>query len=495
MRWLPVVLALLWPTVASGAPLQGRIPEFLLLVFTKTTGFRHDSIPAGIAAVRSLGQRYNFDVVDTEDETVFNDQDLSRYRVVVFLNTTGDILNSIQQAAFERFIRRGGGFVGVHSATDTEYEWPWYGKLVGAYFHSHPALQNAIIARADVTHASTRTLPLEWTRFDEWYNFRQSLDPGVKVLLTLDEQSYSGGNMGQGHPLSWYHDYDGGRAWYTAMGHTPETYSEPQFLAHILGGIMWSAKADVSDFDQVNVRSGYMVITPDSNAAPPNATLTYGLSNNGILLSECSLTNQAMTFDTSIFVETLIDNGRNLGVAVTNPWDSANTITLTLRSANGSLKTSPVTLALQPHQQLAQFVTELFSDSDRFTGSLQLQSSLPISASGLRFTGPVLSVAPAINKEDVAGVPTRMLNPTSLAFAPHPGEVGGSRATVFPQIAIGGGWITQTALVNAGSNTISGRIDVFDTAGNPMPVTWNGLFQSTFLYSIPPGGTTLFSSQ
>jgi type 1 glutamine amidotransferase len=467
--------------------------DFSVLVFTKTTGFRHDSIPAGIASVRSLGQRYRFDVVDTEDETVFNDQDLSKYRVVAFLNTTGEVLNPTQQAAFERFIRRGGGFVGIHSATDTEYEWPWYGKLVGAYFHSHPAIQSAVIARVDVTHASTRSLPLEWNRSDEWYNFRQSLDPTVKVLLTLDENSYSGGNMGDGHPLSWSHEYDGGRAWYTAMGHTVETYTEPQFLAHILGGIMWSAKAEVSDIEQVNVRSGYVVISPDSNSAPPNATLTYGLWNNGSLLSECSLTNQPLTVDASMFVETLVDNGRNLGVAVTNPWDNANTITITLRSVNGSSQGSPVALALQPRQQIAKFVTELFSDVERFTGSLQLQSSLPMSTGGLRFTGAVFSIAPAVHKEDVAGVPTRILNATSVPFAPHPGEVGGSRAAVFPQIAIGGGWTTQIALVNAGSGTISGRVDLFDSAGNPMPVTWNGLFQSTFQYSIPPGGALVYS--
>src|SRR5262249_4517167 len=146
-------------------------------------------------------------------------------------------------------------------------------------------------------------------------------------------------------------------------------------------------------------------------------------------------------------------NGRNLGIALTNPWDSTNTVTLTLRSANGSLQGSPVSLLLQPHQQIAQFITELFSGSERFTGSVQLQSSLPMSAGGLRFTGDVLSLAPAVHKEEVAGVPARILNPTSLPFAPHPGEVGGSRATIFPQVALGGGWTSQIALVNTGSST------------------------------------------
>src|SRR5262245_16906192 len=466
MRWIPVVLALLWPTMACGA-------DFAVLVFTKTTGFRHDSIPAGIASVRSLGQRYGFDVADTEDETVFNDQDLSQYRVVVFLNTTGDILNTTQQAAFERFIRRGGGFVGIHSATDTEYEWPWYGKLVGAYFHSHPALQNAVIGRADVTHTSTRSLPLEWTRFDEWYNFRQSLDPAVKVLLTLDEKSYSGGNMGDAHPLSWYHAYDGGRAWYTAMGHTIESYAEPEYLAHILGGIMWAARSDVSDVAQVNVRSGYILVTPDSNSASLGATLTYGFSNNGILQSECTLTNQPLTTDASVFVETLFASGRDLGVALENPWDNANSTTLTLRNTDGFVKGSPVTITLQPRRQIAKFVREIFPKSDSFTGSLQVQSSLPISASGVRFSGDVFSCAPFVHKRDVEGVPTRVLTSTSVPFTPHPGEVGGPSAVVFTQIAMGGHWTTEIALVNTGNSTITGRIDVFDAAGNPMPVTFD----------------------
>lgn len=480
--------------MASGAAfVQSKTPDFSILVFTKTTGFRHDSIPAGIAAVRSLGQQYGFEVDDTEDDSVFNDQDLSKYRVVFFLNTTGEILNSNQQAAFERFIRRGGGFVGIHSATDTEYEWPWYGKLVGAYFHSHPAIQFAVTRRVDVTHPSTRSLPVEWIRADEWYNFRQPLDPGVTTLLTLDEESYSGGIMGARHPLSWYHAYDGGRAWYTAMGHTSETYAEPEYLAHILGGIMWAARSDVSDVAQVNVRSGYILVTPDTSSASPDTTLTYGFSSNGTLQSECSLTNEPLTTDASVFVETLLASGRGFGVALQNPWDNANSTTLTLRNTDGSVKGSPVTINLQPREQIAKFVSEIFPNSDNFTGSLQFQSSLPISASGVRFSGNVFSSAPFVHKQDVAGLPTRILTGTSIPFAPHPGEVGGAAAAIFPQIAMGGHWATQVALVNTGNSTISGRVDVFDAAGNPMPVTLNGLFQSTFLYSIPPGGTAVYS--
>ncbi|HWP47200.1 MAG TPA: ThuA domain-containing protein [Candidatus Limnocylindrales bacterium] len=211
-----------------------------ILIFTRTRGFRHESIPDGIAAIRSLGNRHQFQVEATEDAGVFTDDNLAGYQAVIFLNTTGDVLNPEQQAAFEKFIQKGKGFVGIHSATDTEYDWPWYGRLVGTYFKNHPAVQPATLKVVDSTHISTRQLPSEWIRSDEWYNFRHDPSPQVKVLIQIDETTYSGGNMGESHPISWYHEYDGGRAWYTAMGHTRETYKEPLFLSHIGGGICWA---------------------------------------------------------------------------------------------------------------------------------------------------------------------------------------------------------------------------------------------------------------
>jgi type 1 glutamine amidotransferase len=215
--------------------------SFAVLVFTKTAGFRHDSIPAGIAAIKALGAEHRVEVDASETASVFTDDGLAKYRVVVFLNTTGAVLDADQHAAFERFIRRGGGFVGVHSATDTEYEWPWYGKLIGAYFRNHPAIQSATLKVVDATHVSTKHLPAQWTRTDEWYNFRSAPGPEVSVLMRIDESTYSGGNMGASHPMAWYHTYDGGRAWYTALGHTIETYSDPLFLRHLWGGIAWAA--------------------------------------------------------------------------------------------------------------------------------------------------------------------------------------------------------------------------------------------------------------
>ncbi len=213
-----------------------------VLVLSKTTGFRHDSIPNGISAINELAQQNNFDVDATEDASTFTDSNLARYRTVVFLNTTGDVLDNDQQLAFQRYMRHGGGFVGVHSATDTEYDWAWYGGLVGAYFQGHPAIQPARIRIEDGAHPSTSTLPVEWNRTDEWYNFRSNPRGRVKTLATLDETTYSGGTMGADHPISWCQHYDGGRAWYTAGGHTKESYAEPLFRQHLLGGILFTAK-------------------------------------------------------------------------------------------------------------------------------------------------------------------------------------------------------------------------------------------------------------
>ena len=221
--------------------------SFNALVFSKTAGFRHGSIPDGIAAIRELAAQNGFTVEATEDAAVFTDANLANYQVVIFLNTTGDVLNAEQQAAFERFIRAGNGFVGVHSAADTEYDWPFYGDLVGAYFESHPAIQTATIRVADPVHPSTEMLPRRWQRTDEWYNFRRNPRADVHVLATLDEATYSGGTMGYDHPIAWCHAYEGGRAWYTAGGHTEQTYAEPLYRDHLLHGIEYAAGATPGD--------------------------------------------------------------------------------------------------------------------------------------------------------------------------------------------------------------------------------------------------------
>jgi len=214
-----------------------------VLVFSRTLGYRHDSIPDGIAAIQALALEHDWDVEATEDPTFFDDAKLNGVTVVVFLSTTGNVLDADQQAAFERFVNRGGGFVGIHSASDTEYDWPFYGGLVGTYFREHPDIQEAVIHVEDAEHPAAAMLPTEWRRTDEWYAFIDNPRPRVTVLLTLDESTYSPGTatMGADHPISWFHSYEGGRAFYTAVGHTRESYTEPAFLAHIGGGIDWAA--------------------------------------------------------------------------------------------------------------------------------------------------------------------------------------------------------------------------------------------------------------
>jgi len=210
-----------------------------VLVFSKTAGFRHGSIPAGKLALIQLGKENGFAVDTTENAEVFNENNLKQYSAVVFLSATGDVLNHYQQAAFERYIQAGGGYMGIHAATDCEYTWPWYGQLSGAYFKSHPRNQLAKLVVNDKNHPSTAHLPDTWERTDEWYNFRK-VPEHVKVLISIDESSYKGGENGEKHPMAWYHEYDGGRAFYTEFGHTNESFAEPLFVKHLLGGLQYA---------------------------------------------------------------------------------------------------------------------------------------------------------------------------------------------------------------------------------------------------------------
>lgn len=235
--------------VVQDKPTTAPAQQPRILIFHKTAGYRHASIETGIAAIKKLGDQNDFLVDATQDSATFTEKNLARYKVVVFLSTTGDILNDQQQTAFEKFIQAGGGYVGIHAASDTEYEWPWYGKLVGAYFKSHPAVQDASIDVTDLKHISTKHLPKRWQRRDEWYDYRNSPRKNVHILAKLDESTYENGSMGDDHPIAWCHKYDGGRAWYTGGGHTKESYAEEMFLKHLLGGIQWAAniKSEMED--------------------------------------------------------------------------------------------------------------------------------------------------------------------------------------------------------------------------------------------------------
>ncbi|MEV0524237.1 ThuA domain-containing protein [Streptomyces sp. NPDC050439] len=226
---------------------EGRQEGEKVLVFSKTAGFRHDSIPEGIAAIKELGAENGFTVDATEDAKAFTAKNLAKYDAVIWLSTTGDVLDGKQQSAFEGYIKRGGGYVGVHAAADTEYDWPFYGGLAGAYFQSHPAIQSAKVQVEDHGHPSTAHLPGIWERTDEWYNYRSNPRDHAHVLASLDESSYSGGSMSGDHPIAWCQDYKGGRSFYTGSGHTKESFADPAYRTHLLGGIRWAAGAAQAD--------------------------------------------------------------------------------------------------------------------------------------------------------------------------------------------------------------------------------------------------------
>ncbi|QOC91569.1 ThuA domain-containing protein [Micromonospora craniellae] len=204
-----------------------------VLVFSRTTGYRHDSIPAGVRALRDLWP----DVVATEDPDVFTGAKLADVAAVVFLNTNGTVLTDAGRTALEAYVRGGGGFLGVHSAAATEYDWPFYGELVGAGFDRHPQVQPATVTVTDPDHPATAHLPARWPWVDEWYDFRSY--PRARILLRVDESTYDGGRTGVDHPLAWCHDRLGGRAFYTALGHTVEAYADGTFRAHLAGALRW----------------------------------------------------------------------------------------------------------------------------------------------------------------------------------------------------------------------------------------------------------------
>lgn len=213
-----------------------------ILVFFRVEGAPyHASIPQGLAAIEALGRRHGFRVEATDRPDAFQGRRLEAYSAVVFLNTIGNVLDDAEQAAFESYIRGGGGFVGIHAAAHTEDGWLWFERLVGAHFKRLTGPWRAQVTRVDSAHPSMRCVPSSWTVNDEWYDFRALPAREVRILATVDERSYRNGGMGDFHPVAWAHEFDGGRAWYTAMGHTPQIYSDPVFLDHLAGGIIWAA--------------------------------------------------------------------------------------------------------------------------------------------------------------------------------------------------------------------------------------------------------------
>jgi len=214
--------------------------KFSVLIFTKTNGFVHvEAINEGIKLISNIGQQNNFNVAHTNISSFFTEENLKNYQSIIFLNTTLDVLNKGEEIVFKNFIQNGGGFVGIHSAADTEYKWEWYGKLVGAYFKNHPEIQKAKISTITKNHISTSHLNATWEIEEEWYNYK-NINPEITVLLNLDESTYDGGENGKNHPITWYHEFDGGKSFYTGLGHKSETYHDKRFIKLITGGILYT---------------------------------------------------------------------------------------------------------------------------------------------------------------------------------------------------------------------------------------------------------------
>jgi|SRR5690554_747507 len=248
MRNFTARLALMLSLTLAALPALAE--QFNVLLFTKTAGWHHKSINAGVTAMEKMAVRHHFNLDWHEMSEVFTDDSLKKYHVIVFLNTTANILNDDQQAAMERFIQSGKGFVGIHSASDTEYDWDWYTKMVGRTFHIHPEIQTAEINVLARNFPGLERMPDTFLWTDEFYEFGAERVEGLNYILSIDESTYApeadwgevaSKGMGDFHPIAWYHEYDGGRAFYTGLGHMPSTYSDKMFLEHIYGGLYWAA--------------------------------------------------------------------------------------------------------------------------------------------------------------------------------------------------------------------------------------------------------------
>ena len=303
-----------------------REGEPKVLVFSKTMAFKHASIPAGVAAIQKLGSENGFAVDTTKNAELFTDENLKQYSAVIFLSTTGNVLDQYQEAAFERYIQAGGGYVGVHAAADTEYDWGWYNDLAGAQFLSHPrGMPNADFIIKDKNFVATQFFTDSvWNRTDELYNYK-NINPDVNVLMTLDESSYEGGQNGDFHPIAWYHDYDGGRAFYTGGGHADASYSEDLFLKHLLGGIQYAigenlvldyGKAtsqippDADRFTKVTLSEG-MFFEPTEMAVLPNGDVLVAQRRGEVMLYNDQTQELTEVLKLDVYSKTLNTPGVN----------------------------------------------------------------------------------------------------------------------------------------------------------------------------------------
>jgi uncharacterized protein len=250
MKAVKFLMALAIVTLCIQPKASAQTKQFKALLVTTTNGWHHESLHYGVVALKELAARNYFDVVLFENPKGFTDKYLEQFQVIIFLNTTGDILDSAQQKVMERFIKSGKGYVGIHSASDTEYDWDWYTKLVGRMFNIHPVIQTAKLNILDATFPGLQGFANNKLWTDEWYEFGPEKTTGLNYVLAVDESTYDpkadwgakkGTGMGKLHPVSWYHNYDGGRSFYTALGHLPAIYSDQAFLNHLYAGILWAA--------------------------------------------------------------------------------------------------------------------------------------------------------------------------------------------------------------------------------------------------------------
>jgi type 1 glutamine amidotransferase len=245
-RYPSIILLLIFGFISFNCS-TSYAQQFRALVFSKTQGFRHQSIPEGVSALKKLGSKHRFQVYATEDAEAFTKESLAKYDVIIMMSTTGNIFNDAQKEAFEEFVRSGKGVVGIHSATDTEYNWAWYNKMMGGQFNHHPQQQTARLKVVDQNHPATYHLNENWLRTDEWYEYK-NFNQEVNILVQLDETSYDVGTkdgqkagMGEVHPIAWYHEFESGRVFYTGLGHVEEAFEDPDFLDHVYGGIWYAA--------------------------------------------------------------------------------------------------------------------------------------------------------------------------------------------------------------------------------------------------------------
>ena len=246
MRLWRLLVAALLAIAVTGAAFAATPPQQKrVLIFSHSTGYRHASIEPGVAAFKQLAARERVGVVASEDPNLFSPAGLKGFDAIIFLSTSTDSkkpesewFQGERRTALQAFVRRGGGIVGIHAASDSHYHWPWYQRMIGGHFISHPkGTPTGTVKIVDPTHRSTRGLPAKITRTDEWYYFGD-YNPEMKLLITLDPHSI-GEKDSNPNPVSWSHNFEGGRVFYTAMGHTNESYSDANFLKHVAGGLNW----------------------------------------------------------------------------------------------------------------------------------------------------------------------------------------------------------------------------------------------------------------